>query len=113
MITPKHSGFVLLVLTITLFSAFSTLAQCKQVEAEAKVVKSGQNDGKSTIVIEYKDQKSASKFHVNLFGPNRNNQLKSEKTSFENLVPGDYLIVIVSKKEGEGYCPTSINVTLN
>jgi len=113
MITPKHSGIVLLVLAITIFSSVSALAQCKHVDAEAKVVKSEQNDGKSTIVIEFKDQRNAGKFKLNLFGPNRNNQLDTDKTSFENLAPGKYLIVIVSKREGDGYCPTSINVTIN
>jgi uncharacterized protein (DUF2141 family) len=113
MITPKHSGIVLLVLAITIFSTVSALAQCKHADAEAKVVKSEGNDGKSTIVIEYKDRRDAGKFQVNLFGPDRNNQLSSNKTSFENLTPGKYLIVIVSRKEGDGYCPTSINVTIN
>ena len=113
MITPKHSGFVLLVLMITIFYTSSLLAQCKYVEAEAKVLSSAENNGKSTIVIEFKDKRNAGNFHINLFGPNRKNQLNTEKTTFENLESGKYLIVIVSKREGQGYCPTSINVTIN
>jgi len=112
MITPKNSGSFLLVLTITLFSTISALAQCRQIDVEAKVVKAEGVNSKSGILIEYKDARSAGKFQVNVFGPNRNNQLNMEKTSFENLAPGKYLIVIVSKREGE-YCPKSIDVTIN
>jgi hypothetical protein len=98
---------------ITLIASVSAIAQCRQIEAEAKVIKSSSGNGTSSIVLEYKDNRGVDKFQVNLFGPNRKNQLNVEKTSFENLEAGKYLIVIVAKKEGDNYCPKSINVTVN
>src|SRR5690349_13950323 len=113
MITPKNPGYFLSVLIIMLIASASAMAQCRQIEAEAKVTKSPSGDGTSTIVLEFKDNRGVDRFQVSLFGPNRKNQLNVEKTSFENLVTGKYLVVIVGKKEGDNYCPKSINVTVN
>ncbi|MEJ1241732.1 hypothetical protein WBG78_26545 [Chryseolinea sp. T2] len=96
---------------IGLLSSVSAIAQCKEIKAEAKVIKA--NEGKSTIQIEFKDNQSASRFQMNLFGPKRNNQLNTDKTTFEDLTAGEYLIVIVSKKEGDNYCSKSLKVTVN
>ncbi len=104
-------------LTINLFVLFLCLAsnvfaQCKKIDAEAKVVQvSGESQTKS-IVIDFKGRKSED-FTISLFGPNKNNELHTDKSEFLNLSKGSYLIVIVGKREGDNYCPQSINITIN
>lgn len=111
---------ILKLLTINLFVLFLCLAsnafaQCKKIEAEAKVVEVGGGPGESmtrSIIIDFKGR-SSEDFTVSLFGPNRNNELHSTKSEFRNLSRGTYLIVIVGKREGDNYCPQSINITIN
>jgi len=97
---------------LTLGTIFS-FAQCKEIVAHANVVKapSDLNSDKS-IKVEIKGS-NANSLRINLFGPNRKNILESDKTEFNNLVSGKYLIVIVGKREQDNYCPKSINVTIN
>lgn len=112
MITPRYAGFVLTLLTIALCSSLFAVAQCRQIEAEAKVVASAAGKRTPTLVIEYKDGINPKKFYVNLFGPDRQNQLNSEKTSFDELPPGKYLVVIVARSEADNYCPKSLEITV-
>jgi len=107
-------------LTISLFVLFlcvasNTFGQCKKIEAEANVAEITATSGDSktsSIVIDFKGRKSED-FTVSLFGPNRNNELNTEKSEFRNLSRGTYLIVIVGKRERDNYCPQSINITIN
>ena len=99
----------ILVTLILGFGFFTSFSQCKDIDVEAKV--SGGPNGQS-IVLDFKDSK-IDLFKISLFGPNKNNILNSEKTEFNNLSRGKYLIVIVAKRDGDQYCPKSINVTIN
>ena len=107
-------------LTINLFVLFLCLAsnvfaQCKKIDAEAKVVQvsGGSNESQTNaIVIDFKGRRSED-FTISLFGPNKKNELHTEKSEFLNLSKGRYLIVIVGKREGDNYCPQSINITIN
>ena len=111
---------ILKLLTINLFVLFLCLAsnafaQCKKIDAEAKVAEvagTSEESKTSSIVIDFKGRKSED-FTVSLFGPNRNNELNTEKSEFRNLSQGTYLIVIVGKRERDNYCPQSINITIN
>ena len=90
-----------------------SFAQCKEIVADAKVVKmSSDINSNKSIVVEIKGADPNS-LRLSLFGPNRKNILDSDKTEFNNLVSGKYLIVIVGKREPDNYCPKSINVTIN
>jgi hypothetical protein len=105
--------FRLGILTCLLFS-FGILtchAQCKELAAEAKVVKTEGSD-LASIEVDIKNQNS-NNFKLSLFGPERKNELNVEKMTFNNLVKGKYLIVIVSKKEDDIFCPKSITITIN
>lgn len=107
-------------LTFNLFVLFLCLAsnvfgQCKKIEAEAKVVEvagTAPESKSKSIVIDFKGRKSED-FTVSLFGPQKNNELYTEKTEFRNLSKGTYLIVIAGKREKDNYCPQSINITIN
>lgn len=94
------------------FGVMNCNAQCKELEAEAKVVKAFDGSDKSSIEIDLKNL-NRSNFKFSLFGPNQNNELNVEKAIFTNLGKGRYLIVIVSKREEDNYCPKSITVTIN
>ena len=94
------------------FGIINGNAQCKELAAEAKVVKATDGSDLASIVVELKDHNS-NNFRFNLFGPNHNNELNVEKTTFTNLAKGKYLIVIVSKREDDNLCPKSITVTIN
>jgi len=106
--------FRLGILTCLLFS-FGILtchAQCKELAAEAKVVKATDGSDQASIEVELKDHNS-NNFKFSLFGPNHKNELNVEKTTFTNLPKGKYLIVIASKREDDNLCPKSITVTIN
>lgn len=111
MINPRISGLIIALLISV--ASISSLAQCRQIDADVSVLKDDTNDGKSSVSIEYKNARDASDFQVSIFGPDKKNELNSNKTLFAGLPPGKYLIVIVAKKEGSNYCPKSINVTVN
>jgi hypothetical protein len=102
---------------LLLLTTFATtgFSQCKKIDATAKVVDETGDvntaQGKS-IVVDIKSS-SKDKFEVSLFGPNRKNELHTDKTEFQNLSSGKYLIVIVGKKEEDNYCPQPINITIN
>ncbi|MEP6734596.1 MAG: hypothetical protein ABJA70_03695 [Chryseolinea sp.] len=114
MTTPVSSGTKIFVLLILLFGSIASFAQCKQIDVEAKVIKSENSiDAGSNIVITYRGASSSPSFTVNLFGPNRKNELDVNKTTFENLEKGDYIIIIVGKREEDNYCPKSIKLTIN
>jgi hypothetical protein len=111
--TRKLLTINLLVLFLCLAS--NVFAQCKKIEAEARVVEvagASVESKTSSIVIDFKGRRSED-FTVSLFGPKKNNELNTDKSEFRNLSKGAYLIVIVGKKEGDNYCPQSINITIN
>lgn len=88
-------------------------AQCKKIDAEVKIEPTSQADSqRKTITIDLKGLRKDN-FTFSLFGPNKVNELHTEKTTFENLPKGKYLIVISAKREEYGYCPQSLNVTIN
>lgn len=90
-----------------------SFAQCKEINVEAKVVKGTNEIGASqSILVDIKESNSNS-FQLSLFGPQRNNILNTDKTEFNNLVSGKYLVVIIGRREKDNYCPKSINVTIN
>jgi hypothetical protein len=94
------------------FGSMNCHAQCKELAAEAKVVKATDGSDMASIEVDIKNQNS-SHFKLSLFGPERKNELDVQKTTFTNLSKGKYLIVIVSKREDDNYCPKSITVTIN
>lgn len=111
--TPKLLGTK--IITLLLFSLLSVggFAQCRDINAEAKVTNSNESGAdKPSITIDFKNV-NKEPFKVSLFGPDRKNELNVEKSTFENLARGKYLIVIVGKREEDNYCPKSINVTIN
>ena len=113
MSTPKLLGIKILVSLFICFVTFNCIAQCKTIDADAKVVKAiNDASGRPSIVVDFKSQNKET-FKVSLFGPNKKNELNVEKTTFNDLVEGKYVIVIVAKREQDNYCPKSINVTIN
>ena len=100
----------------TIFLALGTIAsfaQCKEIDAVAKVVKGASDVGKNqSIQLEIKGS-NLRNLEVRVFGPSRRNILRSNKTEFNNLASGKYLVVISAKREEDNYCPKSINVTIN
>jgi len=104
---------------LTLATFFLTLgtvvsfAQCKNIDAEAKVVKKTTDTSeKQSIILDIKGFRSNA-FQVSLFGPDKKNILNSEQTEFNNLATGKYVIVIVGRREDDKYCPKSLNVTID
>ena len=87
-------------------------AQCKKIDAEVKIEPASQDPQRKTITVDLKGLRKDN-FTVSLFGPNKVNELHTEKTTFENLPKGKYLVVITGKREEYGYCPQSLNVTIN
>jgi hypothetical protein len=109
--TPVFPGTkILTVLGLSLCS-LGVLGQCKNIDAEAKVTPA-QEPTSRAITIELKNARS-SEFTISLFGPDKKNELNANKTTFDNLAPGKYLIVIVGRREEDNYCPKSINITVN
>ena len=111
--TRKLLTINLLVLFLCLAS--NVFAQCKKIDAEAKVVEvagPSVESKTSSILIDFKGRKSED-FTVSLFGPQKKNELNTDKSEFRNLSKGTYLIVIVGKRERDSYCPQSINITIN
>ena len=106
--------FRLRILACLLFSfgIMNCHAQCKELAAEAKVVKATDGSDRASIEVDLKNQ-NTSDFKFSLFGPERKNELDVQKTTFTDLVKGKYLIVIVSRREQDNYCPKSITVTIN
>ncbi len=94
------------------FGIMNCSAQCRELAAEAKVVKAPDGTDRASIEVDIKNQNS-SNFKLSLFGPQRKNELDVHKTTFTNLEKGKYLIVIVSRREEDNYCPKSITVTIN
>lgn len=95
------------------FGAVSSFAQCRKIDADAKVVRElNDTSGKQSITIDFKGANKET-FKVSLFGPERKNEINVEKSTFNNLNEGKYIIVIVGKREEDNYCPKSINVTIN
>jgi len=113
MSTPNLLRIKILTILLLGFGTISSFAQCKTIDADAKVVKSINNTTeKPSIVIDFKSLNKET-FKVSLFGPDKRNELNVEKSTFNNLAEGKYLIVIVGKREEDNYCPKSINVTIN
>lgn len=100
----------------TFFLTLGTIvsfAQCKNIDAEAKVVKkTTDSSDKQSIILEIKGYRSNA-FQVSLFAPDKNNILNADQIEFNNLATGKYVIVIVGKREDDHYCPKSLNVTIN
>jgi hypothetical protein len=94
------------------FGIMNGNAQCKELAAEAKVVKTTDGSDLASIEVDLKNHNSAN-FKISLFGPERKNELDVQKTTFTNLVKGKYQIVIVSKREDDNYCPKTITITSN
>ena len=109
---PKLFRLSILVCLLFSFGIINCHAQCKELAAEAKVVKATDGSDQASIEVDLKNQNS-SHFRFSLFGPERKNELDVQKTTFTNLAKGKYLIVIVSKREDDNYCPKSITVTIN
>ena len=113
MTMPKSLIAKILIALIFVFGPILCFAQCKNIDAAAKVVKTPQDTNcNQSIIIEFKNGKK-DLFSVSVFAPDRNNILNSDKTEFNNLSQGKYLIVIVGKREEDNYCPKSINTTIN
>jgi hypothetical protein len=92
--------------------AFISFAQCKKIDVDVKVVKTSSDiNSNRSIILEIKESNKS--FQVSLFGPDKNNILNSAQTEFKNLASGNYLIVVVSKRDDDNYCPKSLNVTIN
>jgi len=109
---PRLFRLKILACLLFSFGIMNCNAQCKELAAEAKVVKAADGSEKASIEIDLKDHNEAN-FKFSLFGPDQKNELNVEKTTFNDLAKGKYLIVIVSKKEDDNYCPKSITVTIN
>jgi len=110
---PNPLRIKILSTLILVFGSIISFAQCKNIDADIKIVKTVNDTNNSkSIVIDFKGSRSES-FKVSLFTPDRKNILNSEKTEFNNLDNGKYLVVIVGKREEDHYCPKSINVTIN
>ena len=110
-LNPRRLTFVA-AFFLTLGTIFS-FAQCKEIVADAKVVKTASDINSHKSILVEINGSNPNSFRINFFGPGRNNILDSDKTEFNNLVSGKYLIVIVGKREQDNYCPKSINVTIN
>src|SRR5687768_10635767 len=93
--------FKILVTTFLCFGLISSFAQCKNIEAGARVAETSAG---TSIIIDFKNSRT-DLFKISLFGPNKNNVLNSEKIEFNNLSSGKYLIVIVGKRDDDNYCP--------
>jgi hypothetical protein len=112
MTMPSPVRFTLIAIIFLSLGTIVSFAQCKEINAEAKVVKRGSDAGANqSISVEIKHSNSS--YELNLFGPHKNNILRSDKTEFNNLPSGKYLIVIVGKREEDNYCPKSITITVN
>jgi hypothetical protein len=109
---PKLFRLGVLVCLLFSFGIMNCYAQCKELAAEAKVVKATDGSDLASIEVDLKNHNSAN-FKLSLFGPERKNELDVQKTTFTNLAKGKYLIVIVSRREDDNYCPKSITVTIN
>jgi hypothetical protein len=110
---PSSLRFKLVATFVMTLGTMISFAQCKEIDVEAKIVKKSSDiNSTQSILVEIKESNPTS-FHINLFGPKRNNILRSEKTEFNSLVSGKYLIVVVGKREEDNYCPKSINVTID
>ena len=109
--TPVFPGIKILAVLCLCFCSLGVFAQCKKIDAEAKVVQAEGSNSRS-ITIEIKSGQP-SQFTISLFGPGKKNELNVNKTEFHNLSPGKYMVVIVGKREEDNYCPKSINVTVN
>lgn len=109
---PRLFRLKILACLLFSFGVMNCNAQCKELAAEAKVVKAVDGSDKASIEIDLKNHNSTN-FKFSLFGPHQKNELNVEKTTFSNLVKGRYLIVIVSKREEDNYCPKSITITIN
>lgn len=94
------------------FGIMNCIAQCKELDADAKIVKTVNESDKASIEVDLKSHNKGA-FRLSLFGPHQKNELNVEKTTFDDLVKGKYLIVIVSKREEDNYCPKSITLTIN
>jgi hypothetical protein len=113
MTMPSLLRFKLIAIIFLSLGTIISFAQCKQIDAVAKIVKDTDDIGKNqSIVLEIKGS-NLQMLEVSLFGPNRHNILRTNKTEFNNLTSGKYLIVIAAKREKDNYCPKSINVTIN
>ena len=80
--------FRLRILACLLFSFgfMNCHAQCKELAAEAKVVKATDGSDRASIEVDLKNQ-NISDFKFSLFGPEaRKNELDVQKTTFTNLV---------------------------
>jgi hypothetical protein len=108
---PKLFRLGILACLLFSFGIINCHAQCKELAAEAKVVKTEGSD-RASIEVDLKNQNS-NNFKFSLFGPDRKNELDVQKTVFSDLAKGKYLIVIVSRREDDNYCPKSITVTIN
>lgn len=99
-----------ILVTLILVCGFLTsFSQCKNIDADAKAT-AGLNG--NSIVVDIKNSRT-DLFKISVFGPNKQNILNSEKSEFNNLSSGKYLVVIVGRREEDNYCPKSINVTIN
>jgi hypothetical protein len=109
--TPVFPGIKILAVLCLCLCSLGVFGQCKNIDAEANVIPTQESTSRA-ITIEFKNGQS-NNFTVSLFGPDKKNELSANKTTFDNLAPGKYLIVIVGKREEDNYCPKSINVTVN
>ena len=109
---PKPLRIKILMVVILACGAIKSFAQCKNIDADVKIVEAVNNIDGNSILVDFKNSNSNA-FKVSLFVPDKKNILNSDKTEFKNLNSGKYLVVIVGKRDEDNFCPKSINVTIN